>query len=46
MLVNAKIIRFVSCGKYADDEFIQLFKEAGIDFEMKEKPPSTISCLE
>ena len=46
MLVNAKIARFVSFGKYADDEFIQLFKEAGIDFEMKEKPPSTITCLE
>jgi len=46
MLVNAKILRFVSFGKYADDEFIQLFKEAGIDFEMKPKPPSTISCLE
>jgi dCMP deaminase len=46
MLVNAKILRFVSFGKYADDEFIQLFKEAGIDFEMKQKPPSTISCLQ
>ncbi len=46
MLVNAKILRFVSFGKYADDEFEKLFKEAGIDFEMKPKPPSTISCLE
>ena len=46
MLVNAQITRFVSFGKYADDEFVQLFKEAGIEFEMKEKPPSTISCLE
>jgi len=46
MLVNAKIRRFVSFGKYADDEFIRLFKDAGIDFEMKNKPPSTITCLD
>ena len=46
MLVNAQITRFISFGKYADDEFIQLFREAGIEFEMKEKPSSTIICLE
>jgi dCMP deaminase len=46
MLVNSRITRFVSIGKYADDEFIQLFKEAGIDFEMKERPPLTIACLD
>jgi dCMP deaminase len=43
MLVNARIARFVSFGKYNDNEFIQLFKEAGIDFEMKNKPSPKIS---
>ena len=45
MLVNARIVRFVSFGRYNDNEFIILFKEAGIEFEMKEKPSSTISYL-
>ena len=46
MLVNAKITRFVSFGKYADNEFVALFKEAGIDFEMKPKPSSHIDYLD
>lgn len=46
MLVNAKIERFVSFGKYADNEFLALFKEAGIEFEMKEKPSSHINYLD
>ncbi len=46
MLVNAQIERFVSFGKYSDDEFIKLFKEAGIDFDMKPRPTLTISSLE
>ena len=45
MLVNAKIKRFVTFGSYADDSFKELFKEAGIEFEMYEKPPSTITYL-
>jgi dCMP deaminase len=45
MLVNAQIKRFVSFGRYDDDEFLTLFKEAGIEFEMKEKPTSIISSL-
>jgi dCMP deaminase len=45
MLVNARIKRFVSYGKYADDEFIKLFKEAGITIDIKDKPSSTISYL-
>jgi len=45
MLVNAKIKRFVTFGSYADDSFKELFKEAGIEFEMHEKPPSTITYL-
>jgi dCMP deaminase len=45
MLVNAQISRFVSFGRYADDEFLTLFKEAGIEFELHEKPSPTISYL-
>jgi len=46
MLVNAKIVRFVSYGRYNDDSFRELFKEAGITFEARERPPSRISYLD
>jgi dCMP deaminase len=46
MLVNARIARFVSFGTYNDDTFIELFREAGIQFEMKERPSSEITYLE
>jgi len=46
MLVNAKIKRFVSFGRYNDDEFINLFKEAGIEVDIKKRPSSRISYLE
>jgi len=46
MLVNAKIRRFVTFGRYADDAFIDLFKEAGIEFEARERPSSSITCLD
>ena len=45
MLANAKIKRFVSCGKYNDDAFKELFQEAGIKVEIKKQPPSQISHL-
>jgi len=45
MLVNAKIKRFVTFGSYADDSFKDLFREAGIEFELHEKPPSEITYL-
>ena len=45
MLVNAKIERYVTFGRYADDAFKELFQEAGIKFEMHEKPPSEITYL-
>ncbi len=45
MLVNAKIKRFVTFGNYADDSFKDLFKEAGIEFELHEKPPSKLTYL-
>jgi dCMP deaminase len=46
MLVNSRIKRFVTFSKYADDAFIELFKEAGIAFEIKPKPGSKITFLE
>ena len=46
MLVNAKIERFVSFGRYSDDEFIDLFQEAGIELDIKKRPSSQISYLD
>lgn len=45
ILTNARIKRYVSFGKYNDDAFIQLFKEAGIELGTKDKPQSRISYL-
>jgi len=46
MLVNAKIRRFVSFGKYSDNSFIDLFREAGIEVDIKKRPSSRISYLD
>ena len=52
MLVNAKIKRFVTFGKYSDDIFVNLFKdenlfqEAGIQVDVKPRPSSRISHLD
>jgi len=46
MLVNARIARFVSFGKYNDDTFVELFKEAGIKVDMKERPSAKITFLD
>jgi dCMP deaminase len=46
MLVNAKIDRFVSFARYNDDSFKELFGEAGIKFDIKERPPSKIGYLD
>lgn len=46
MLVNSKIKRFVSFGKYADLSFEELFKEAGIQVDMLPKPALEITFLE
>ena len=46
MLVNAKIGRYVSFGRYNDDAFINLFKEAGIELDIKQRPSSRISYLD
>ncbi len=46
MLVNAKIKRYISFGRYNDDAFINLFKEAGIELDIKRRPSSRISYLD
>ena len=46
MLVNAKIRRYVSFGRYSDNQFVPLFKEAGIAFDMEKRPSSRISYLD
>lgn len=45
MLVNARIKCFVTFGDYADDSFIDLFREAKIEFERHKEPPSNITLL-
>jgi dCMP deaminase len=45
MLANAKIERFVTYSDYADNSFVDLFKEVGIKFEKLEKPSSNITFL-
>ncbi|MDP2730156.1 MAG: dCMP deaminase family protein [Dehalococcoidales bacterium] len=46
MLVNAKIKRFVSFGRYRDDKFLDLFQEAGVELDIKKRPSSRISYLD
>jgi dCMP deaminase len=46
MLVNARIERFVSFGKYNDDSFLELFREAGIRTDLRPKPSSRIGYLD
>ena len=46
MLVNARIKRFVSFRKYSDDRFLELFKDAGIEIDIKDRPPSEITYLD
>ncbi len=46
MMVNARIARSVSFGKYNDDRFIEIFREAGIKVDIKERPPAKITFLD
>ena len=46
MLVNAKVKKLVTFGSYNDDEFIRLFREAGIEVVARERPSSSISFLD
>jgi dCMP deaminase len=43
MLTNAKIERYVSFGQYNDKAFIALFQEAGIEFDLRKRPPAKIT---
>jgi dCMP deaminase len=45
MLINARIARFVTCGTYSEETFIELFGEAGIQFERLKPPPTEIAFL-
>ena len=46
MLVNAKIKRFVTFGKYNDNSFVDLFAEAGVKFDIRERPSLQITFLD
>jgi len=46
MLTNAKISRYVCFGSYNDGQFMYLFREAGIEVDIKDKPPAEISFLD
>ena len=46
ILTNAKIKRYVSFGKYNDDTFVQLFKEAGIKLAIKVRPSPSINYMD
>ncbi len=46
MLVNAKIKRFVSFGKYNDSAFTDLFREADIELDIQKRPSSRIGYLD
>jgi dCMP deaminase len=46
MLVNAKIARYVSFGEYKDNQFVVLFREAGILVDIKKRPLARISYLD
>jgi dCMP deaminase len=46
MLVNVQIQRFVSFGRYADDAFLTLFEDAGIEYVIKDRPSMEITLMD
>ena len=46
MLVNARIKRFVSFGKYADQSFVALFRDANIEMVAKPRPSAEVTFLD
>ncbi|HHE41872.1 MAG TPA: cytidine deaminase, partial [Dehalococcoidia bacterium] len=45
MLINARITRFVTYGLYSEENFRDLFREAGIVFDLRPEPPTEILRL-
>ena len=46
MLANARIKRYVSFGHYADDAFLELFNQTGIEVAIRPRPPAIIEFME
>lgn len=46
ILVNARIHGLVACGAYPDEDALCLLKEAGVQFELLQRPGLTISTLD
>jgi len=46
MMVNARIKRVVNFREYADDSFVEMFKEAGVEYDILPRPPSEITYLD
>jgi dCMP deaminase len=46
MVVNAKVKKFVTSKYYPDKQYEDLFREAGVDFAVVERPPLTIDFLD
>ncbi len=46
MLVNAKIKRLVTFGSYNDSSYTELFREAGIEVDIRKRPSSRVSFLD
>jgi len=46
MLTNARIKRFVTFGNYRDEAFKELFREAAIEVEIRERPSPQITFLD
>ncbi|MBN1152296.1 MAG: dCMP deaminase family protein [Dehalococcoidia bacterium] len=45
MLINARIVRFVTYGSYSEEAFRELFAEARVQFDRLPTPPAEISFL-
>jgi len=46
MLVNSRIKKFVTCGRYSDKDFNPLFKEAGVKYKVMSKPRLAITKVD
>ena len=46
MIVNAKIVKFITCGNYADKNFKSLFHEAGVGYRTIARPKLVITKVD